>query len=842
MAKAGKKSKKNTPAKPAKKSQNNSALAEIIEQPKVLLALTGLLFLFLIFMYKPVVFDGLDGNGGDVLSNIGNTKQLKQIETETGVKPLWNPFMFAGTPVYHRHNAISYSVDSLIWQLDSLINWRIWYLMLAAVGMFLLTRYLGLSPLASIAVSLGFLLLPHFHALLVVGHYAKFRAIAWMPFVMLTFMMLLKRRDILSALLFTAAFALQLRTQHYQIVFYTILLLTFVGLPPYIAMIKEKKWPEFIRTNGLFLASMLLVVLIVVQPLFITRDYAPYSTRGGNSVSLNSNETEADKKGVGLDYATRWSYSLSEFWNIIIPRFHGGVSSEVYTGDAVPQFKNQVIPSYWGDMPFTQSLEYMGVILVFLALIGVLFRWRETTVKSLVFLTILALLMSLGKHFEPFYKLFFDYVPFFDQFRVPMMILTLVNVTLAILAAYGLDALLRTDLSDKNAQKSLYLLTGSFLAILILPLLIGSSLTLSQTGEVQRYAGQYGQQAQDVVNLLRKARLDILQTSTMRTILFFLLGAGLILSAMRGWIKKEIAVLGIILAIGLDMGLISTDYLQGRFSDPIQEETRTYGENNLDRMVKQDKSLYRVLPPLRLLPSNSRYTYHFQNIGGYSAAKLQTIMDLIENNIARPSAKGLAFNLPVVSMLNGKYIFANQELSHPAMNLMGKLESQRLFLYRNEAVLPRTFFVSNFKVLSDGVERLTYMNRSDFNPSVLALLEKEPSSSVNAPDSSASAEVTLFEPDKIVIETSNSQTSLLVLSEVYYPKGWSATLEDGSEVEILKTNHILRSMVIPGGKHTVTMEFRPSIYVDGVNASYAGWLIVLVGLAFFGFQRYKEGD
>ena len=133
MAKAGKNKKKDTQPAP-EKVENSTSIADMLEQPKIQLVLFGLLFLFLLFLYRPIVFGGMEGNGGDVLSNIGNTKQIKQIEAETGIKPLWNPYMFAGTPIYHRHNAISYSVDSLIWTLDGLIDWRIWYLLLGAVG------------------------------------------------------------------------------------------------------------------------------------------------------------------------------------------------------------------------------------------------------------------------------------------------------------------------------------------------------------------------------------------------------------------------------------------------------------------------------------------------------------------------------------------------------------------------------------------------------------------------------------------------------------------------------------------------------------------------------------
>ena len=85
---------------------------------------------------------------------------------------------------------------------------------------------------------------------------------------------------------------------------------------------------------------------MVAQPLFVIRDYTPYSTRGGNSISIDNKQTEKDKKGVGFDYATNWSYSIGEFWNLIIPKFHGGTSQEKYTGDSVPQLKNRTIPAY----------------------------------------------------------------------------------------------------------------------------------------------------------------------------------------------------------------------------------------------------------------------------------------------------------------------------------------------------------------------------------------------------------------------------------------------------------------------------------------------------------------
>lgn len=127
MAKAKRKSPKPAPGPQSAPKTSRTNLLDSLNRPLSAYIFFGLLFLFLLFLYKPVVFDGLDVEGSDVISGIGNTHQIKVYEEQTGHKPLWNPYMFAGTPVYHRHNAVSWSVDSLIWLLDRLLDWRVWY-------------------------------------------------------------------------------------------------------------------------------------------------------------------------------------------------------------------------------------------------------------------------------------------------------------------------------------------------------------------------------------------------------------------------------------------------------------------------------------------------------------------------------------------------------------------------------------------------------------------------------------------------------------------------------------------------------------------------------------------
>ena len=842
MAKAKRKSPKPAPPPQGASQPSRSQLLDKLNHPNSAYSFFGLLFLFLIFLYKPVVIDGLGVEGSDVISGIGNTHQMKVYEEQTGHKPLWNPYMFAGTPVYHRHNAVSWSLDSLIWLLDRLLDWRVWYLWLGALGMFLLIRYLGLHALAAMMAALGYILLPHFHALIVVGHFAKLRALMWVPFVLLTFLRLIDRRDLLSMFLFTTAFALLMRTQHYQIIFYTLLLMLFSGLPQVRATLC-RQWSKLLKLGGLLAAAVVLVVLIVTQPLFVTRDYAPYSTRGGNAVDLSETVADQDKKGVGFEYATNWSYTVPEFWNLIIPKFHGGTSQETYTGSAVPQFRNQTIPTYWGDLPFTQSLEYLSVLLAFLALVAIFFQWERPLVKGLTVLTVLALLLSLGRHFEELYKLFFYYLPYFDKFRVPMMILTLVAFNVCVLAAIGLDHLIRGNITEKSQQTRLYVLGGAYLVILAIPLLMGSSFALSPENEVQRYAGQYGmQQAQQLVNLLKQARLEILQGSAIRSLAFFVALGLLVLLAVRKVGYRDQLLLGMVVLVALDLGLVSSQYLQGKFVDLDSMEKQAYHLTAVDQQIFQDAeaqgdSLYRVLPPIRRVASDSRWQYFHQSIGGYSAAKLQVIQDIISNNLVDPSNPRLPLNLKVVGMLNGKYIASNQRYSGNGLTYLGSDEAAGLHAFRNEAALPRAFFVGRTRVIADGVERLKYMNSAEFDPGGEALLEVPLEADIAVPDSNSYARVTHFAPDQLTVEVSTNVQTLLVLSEVYYPR-WKAALEDGAPLKIYKTNHLLRSMAVPAGQHTITLTFHPGLYYTGVTISWIGWLITYAGLGFFFWQGY----
>ena len=105
-------------------------------------------------------------------------------------------------------------------------------------------------------------------------------------------------------------------------------------------------------------------------------------------------------------------------------------------------------------------------------------------VKSLVFLAVLAVFLSFGRHFSLVYDLFFNFAPGFNKFRVPSMILILVEFIVAVLAGYGINDILHNK--KENLFKVVLINFGIFLGIGLLVLAFSGQFSYSSLSD--RYA------------------------------------------------------------------------------------------------------------------------------------------------------------------------------------------------------------------------------------------------------------------------------------------------------------------------------------------------------------------
>jgi uncharacterized membrane protein YfhO len=98
----------------------------------------------------------------------------------------------------------------------------------------------------------------------------------------------------------------------------------------------------------------------------------------------------------------------------------------------------------------------------------------------------------------------------------------------------------------------------------------------------------------------------------------------------------------------------------------------------------------------------------------------------------------------------------------------------------------------------------------------------------------SAARVSVYEPNRLVIETRASSASVLVLSEINYP-GWEATV-DGAAASIHATDYLLRGVYVPAGEHLVEMRYRAPAARNGAIISALS-LCALGALLFYSSTR-----
>lgn len=798
---------------------------------KYLVLLVLLLVPILTFM-SPYILEGKTAAGSDVVGSKGRTNLVLEYEESTGEQVLWSPTIFGGMPDYNRISPVTIHVDSIISFLGKIIYHFFWYFLLGGLGLYLFLCQRKIPWYISAIVAVAFVALPDWQALVGSGHFSKIRAIMVLPWLLFTFDYFVEKQNWLSAGLFALAFSWLVRTHHYQIVFYGIIFLLFLYIYPFIKLLIDKQYKQFTSLILKLAAAIVLTIMTAAQPMLATYEYAEYSTRGGNPVQIGEDaETAVKSGGVSIEYATKWSLAPREIIDFFIPRFTGGTSTEIYDGDKYPQIKGQQVPGYWGQMPFTSNYDAMGMILFLFAVLGFIYYRKNNFVFALGLFIVFSVLLALGRHFPFLYNLFYEYVPFFSKFRVPVMFAHLTFIATFILGGFGLKALF-TEMKENDYKKILYVFGGGALILVIILITKGSYEYLGPN-EANRYNAQ-------TLEIIKNIRMEFLTTDTVRVLILVLLTGSVSFAFIFNKIKKELTVTAILILVGFEIFSITSRQMDHvNLVDEAQFEEMVFQQTPITQILKEDKDNLRALAISNEFQSNY-YAYFYPTINGYSAIKLQVIQDIIEHNLFNyPSQDKLNWN--VINMLNGKYIISPNPLNYPFLNKLAEAPNRKEILYNNKNVLPKAWFVKEVKSFPTPEELVVFMNDPEFAPDSLALLVK---SDLNGKKYSAQGNIDLlnYTPNEIELKINSDEEQFLVLSEVYYPKGWEAVTGEGVELQIQKTNHILRGMEVPAGDYTITMTFAPQTYYTSMAIVWVGNIIILlmIGLGVFFNYRGKK--
>jgi hypothetical protein len=121
-------------------------------------------------------------------------------------------------------------------------------------------------------------------------------------------------------------------------------------------------------------------------------------------------------------------------------------------------------------------------------------------------------------------------------------------------------------------------------------------------------------------------------------------------------------------------------------------------------------------------------------------------------------------------------------------------------------------FVLEQDTLNSFESLVSYTTVEAFTPKTEAVLLKSESSKLSGTTFTGKGTIKLdeYKPNKLTYTSNTDGEQFAVFSEIYYPD-WKAYV-DGKEVEIIKTNYLLRGISIPAGSHKVEFVYDLPIY------------------------------
>ena len=755
----------------------------------------SLLFIILSVFFFNIAFKNYAPPAGDTIQWRSSAQVLMEYNKEHKDQAMWNPNVFSGMPSYLISFGAKYPFVGQIFKLtNKVMNWRILMLFIMALGVYLFMIHLKFDPIIAFISAIALPLSCHFLGLLEIGHNTKFKAIVYIPWIMFAVHYLKERRSLLALGATAILFIVQLRANHPQISYYTYLMILIYWIVQLIWAIKDKELRSHIIFSVFLLLALLIAFMAIAQPYFSSYEYGHYTIRGGET-------------GLSTSYATSWSFHPMEILTFVNPSFYGGIS-----------------PFYWGWMPFTQTSMYMSIIIFLFALIA-LFYNRNRLVKILLSVSIVTLLLSFGRHLPFLSNFLLNYLPGFNKFRVPAMILVILQFATVILAGFGIKTIIEKIKEDDKKFFDLFqkILIAVFVLFVIFLAFSSSleNLSLQHSGDASKYnPGQLKQ--------LKTMRLDKLVEDGIQTGIFLIVSMGLILLAGRKKIGKYPFLILIAILVITDLLLIDSRFLQN--VTPQQNIEREYQKTDADKFLLQDTENFRIYPLAREFGQNS-WAYYHQTIGGYHGAKLKRYQEIIENCMNAEFLDRIPINWNIVNMLNSKYVVFNQKLAIDNLEYAYYDRKEKQTVYLNNTYLSRAWFVKNTELIADSKSIWKKLNDPEFSPAETAIVEKEVP--ITYAPTKSSVTPAGFGLHDIKFEVVTDTTSFLTISEIYYPAGWKAFV-DGEETEIFATNYILRGIVVPKGEHTIEMKFESSTYSWSLKLSLIGLilavLIFLIGL------------
>lgn len=780
-------------------------------------------------------------------------KESMDYKDKFGDLPWWTNSAFGGMPTYLISSSFPNGIFSKIRPFTRFLpgSFAANDIFLTLLGAFILFMAFQKNRWIASLGSIGYTFCTLTLLFLEAGHSSKIQALAFAPMVLAGLVYAYQNQKLRAVLAFSIGLGFEINSNHLQITYYLVLVcLVFVSFLLYYAY-KEGRLKTFVLNLVLIGIGGALAAATESGRLLSTLEYSKETIRGKSELTLDSGNSSSSSEGLSKDYAFSWSYGKTESFTFLIPEFSGGVSNgtfpknsataKVLSGLGVPQASigqfMASLPSYWGDQVFVAGPAYLGAILCFLFILGVLIS-RHKLRFPLLACTILLLFVSWGDNFKVFGYFMFDYIPMYNKFRSVNMAISLMQLFLVAMAILGITELINGKKDLKELKKplliSLGLTAGICLIFSIMPDVFFDFTSNKDATFIESLKQSFGNNAQAADNVYRaivEDREALAKHDALRSLTFILLSAALIFAYLKNKVNKNAFAIIMLFLVFADLWQVDKRYFNNN-------DFQTKRNNNYDTLFPKTAADTQILsdtdPNFRVLNTtvgfwqSGKESFYHKSIGGYHGAKLKSAQELYEYAMIKDGR----LNMPILNMLNTKYFIVNGE---------GGIQAQQ-----NPEALGNAWFVDSLLYASSANEEMTILETLDVaHKAVVDSRFKDQIKGLSLFNTDSSEiHLTEYQPNHLTYNSKSESEGFVVFSEMYYRgnQDWKSFI-DGVETPHIRVNYALRGMLVPAGSHEIEFRFDPVIVKVGNRIDLISSVLLVLfisGMVYFSVRAKKE--
>ena len=802
-------------------------------------------FVAVAMIYCAPILEGKVLVQGDVNNWKGAAQEARAFYDVNGTRTWWTNSMFGGMPTYQITGSLpSGEVRNSMAKIAHLGmegGWEaIGILFAYFFGFFLMLRCFKVNPWLSIIGGLAIGFSTYFLLIIPAGHITKAMALGFLAPVIGGFYAIFRKQYWLGAPLMVLYGILSINL-HPQMTYYIFMLIGIMACAELYIHIKEKAWKDLGVSVGVVVLCLLLIVGTKLSWLEMNQNYLKETMRGGHSELTRAGDDKSKPAGLDLDYATAWSYGVDETMTFLIPNWEGGASGynvgeksqlcETMKQNGVPkrsaeQFCQQV-PTYRGEKAFTSGPVYMGAIICFLFVLGLLvvsgpYKW------ALLVGTLFSVALAWGRNMMWLTELFFNYFPMYNKFRAVESILVVAEITMPLLGIIALQQVVEKKLAWDKLKISVLTAAGITGGLCLAFALFGGAVDVTSSYDSQ-WVSQVPAWLRDAIFAERVA---MIKADAWRSLIFIVLGAGLLY--WYAWkslsLNTQHSTLNYVLYAALavlvlaDMIPVNKRFFGNDNFVKSKDAERYFAIQSYEEQILEDQSYYRVLNLATNTFNDARTSYRLKSIGGYSAAKLRRYQDLIDEHISREMnpllqtvmrTQGFMLpdentgkDFPVLNMLNMKYAVV-------------PTQGSRQVPVMNPYAMGNCWFVDEVVLVDTPDEECAALRTLDLHKQAVA--DKKFAEELDATKPEVAPlmafdknviELISYQPNSLEYVAMTEHNKVAVFSEIYYPYDWHLYIvdKDGKnsvELPLARVNYTLRAAGIPAGAYKLRMVFEP---------------------------------